>query len=117
MSEHILHLLAPSRYDEVGAIVGDFVALRELRAAIDEAIQSGTGGSFPSQSDGEGYALAIVLVPDMAPVCTSYAGEINPMRSQRETVNMRALPCFMEAIRKCYRAAPLSTRSAAHPPT
>jgi len=109
MSEHILHILAPSRYDEVAAIVGDFIALRELRAAIDEAIQCGTGGTFPSQSDGEGYALAVVLVPDMAPVCTSYAGEINPARSRRETINMRALPRFMEAIRKSFRAAPLAS--------
>lgn len=103
MSRNILHMLAPSRYDEVGALVGDLVALRELRAAIDDAIWTGAGGTILSQSDGEGYTLAVVLVPDMAPVCTSYAGEINPKRSKREMVSMRGLPRFMEAIRKSHR--------------
>ena len=107
MSRNILHMLAPARYDEVGALVGDMVALRELRAAIDDAIRSGAGGTYLSQSDGEGYALAVVLVPDMACVCTSYAGEINPKRSRRETVSMRGLPRFMEAIRKSYRPSPI----------
>ena len=109
MSRNILHILAPARYDEIGALVGDMVALRELRAAIDDAIRSGVGGTFLSQSDGECYALAVVLVPDMAPVCTSYAGEISPRRSKRETVSMRGLPRFMEAIRKSYRPAPIET--------
>lgn len=109
MSRNILHILAPARFDEIGALVGDLVALRELRAAIDDAIRSGVGGTFLSQSDGEGYALAVVLVPDMAPVCTSYAGEINPRRSKRETVSMRGLPRFMEALRKSYRPSPIET--------
>lgn len=108
MSRQILHILAPARYDEIGALVGDLVALRELRAAIDDAIRSGTGGTFLSQSDGEGYALAVVLVPDMSPVCTSYAGEIAPRRSKRETVSMRGLPRFMEAIRKSCRPSPFA---------
>lgn len=109
MSRNILHILAPARYDEIGALVGDLVALRELRSAIDDAIPSGVGGTFLTQSDGEGYALAVVLVPDMAPVCTSYAGEINPKRSKRETVSMRGLPRFMEAIRKSYRPGLIET--------
>jgi hypothetical protein len=102
MSEHMLHILAPSRFDNVGAIVGDYVALHALRDAINDAILSGTGGTFLMQSDGEGYSLAIVQAPDMFPVCTTYAGEISPKRSKRETVGLRAMPRFMEAVRKSY---------------
>lgn len=102
MSEHMLHILAPSRFDSVGAIVGDYVALHALRDAINDAIQSGTGGTFLMQSDGEGYSLAIVQAPDMFPVCTTYAGELSPKRSKRETVGLRAVPRFMEAVRKSY---------------
>lgn len=109
MSRSILHMLAPARYDEVGALVGDMVALRELRAAIDDAIRSGVGGTFLSQSDGEGYALAVVLVPDMDLVCTCYAGEMSPRRSKREKISIRGLPRFMEAIRKSYRPCPIET--------
>lgn len=108
MSRQILHMLSPSRYDEVGALVGDLVALRELRAAIDDAIRTGTGGTYLTQSDGEGYALAVVLMPDMAPVCTAYAGEVAPRRSKRETVGIRGLPRFMEAIRKSQGMTPIT---------
>lgn len=109
MSRNILHMLAPARYDEVGALVGDLVALRELRAAIDDAIYTGAGGTFLSQSDGERYALAVVLVADMAHVCTSYVGEINPKRFKREMICMRGLPRFMEAIRKSHRPVGIET--------
>lgn len=53
---------------------------------------------------GEGYSLAVVNAPDMFPICTTYAGEVAPARSKRETVSLRALPRFMEAIRKSYIA-------------
>jgi hypothetical protein len=100
MSEQMLHILAPSRYDDVAAIVGDEPALRKLKAAVDEALRSGCGGAYLSQSDGEGYSLAIVQVPDMYPVCTTYAGEVSPARSRRETVGVRAVPHFIDALRK-----------------
>lgn len=104
MSEHMLHILAPSRFDSVGAIVGDYVALNALREAINDAIYSGTGGTFLMQSDGEGYSLAVVQTPDMSPVCTTYAGEVSPARSKREKVSLRGLPRFLEAIRKSYKS-------------
>lgn len=103
MSEQMLHILGPSRHDDVAAIVGDLSALFALRDAVNDAIQSGTGGTFLAQSDGEGYALAIVRASDMGSVCTAYAGESTPVRSARETVPMRGLPHFIEAIRKSYR--------------
>lgn len=100
MSEHMLHILAPSRYDSVAAIVGDNTALYQLRTAIDDAIKSGTGGVHLIQSDGEGYSLAIVRAADMNPVCTTYAGEVAPRRSLRETVSVRAMPNFLDALQK-----------------
>ncbi len=100
MSEQMLHILAPARFDDVGAIVGDLIALRRLRDAIDDAIESGTGGTYLMQSDGEGYSLAVVQAKDMYPVCTAYAGEIAPRRSGRETVTIRGLPLFLDALQK-----------------
>lgn len=105
MSKCMLHMLAPSRYDDVAAIVGDIEALIKLRKALDDAIATGTGGTFLCQSDGEGYSFAIVRVEDMYPVHTTYAGEINPVRSGRETISLRGVPNFLQALRK---AAPPS---------
>ena len=106
MSEQMLHILAPSRFDDVAAIVGDEPALWKLKAAVDEALRSGCGGAYLSQSDGEGYSLAIVRVPDMYPVCTTYAGEVSPARSLRETVGVRAVPNFIDALRKAGASVP-----------
>lgn len=100
MSNRMLHMLSPSRYDDVAAIVGDTEALLKLRTALDEAIITGSGGTFLFQSDGEGYSVAIVRVEDMYPVHTTYAGEINPVRSGRETVSLRGVPNFLQALRK-----------------
>jgi hypothetical protein len=100
MSENMLHILAPSRYDSVAAIVGDITALYGLRRAINDAIHSGTGGTYLFQSDGEGYALAVVQRSDMYPVCTTYAGEIAPHRSLRETMSLRTVPHFLDALQK-----------------
>jgi hypothetical protein len=105
MSNHMfLHILSPSRHDNIGAIVGDLTALRTLRDAINDAIESGTGGTFLMQSDGEGYSLAIVRAQDMSSVCTSYANEVAPMRSERETILLKAVPRFLDAIRKSYQS-------------
>jgi hypothetical protein len=106
MSEQMLHILAPSRFDDVAAIVGDASALWKLKAAVDEALRSGCGGAYLSQSDGEGYSLAIVQVSDMYPVCTTYAGEVSPARSKRETVGVRAVPHFIDALRKAGASLP-----------
>lgn len=100
MSERMLHFMGPSRWDEVGAIVGDRVALLELRAALDEAIATGAGGTFSFQSDGEPYALIVAMERDMAPVHMAYAAEKTRCRSLRETVPMRAVARFNEGYRK-----------------
>ncbi len=108
MSNRMLHMLSPSRRDDVAAIVGDTEALMKLRKAIDEALLTGTGGTFLFQSDGEGYSCAIVRVEDMYPVHTTYVGEVNPVRSERETVSLRGVPNFLQALCKAAPpAAPL----------
>ena len=104
MSEKMLHVLAPSRHDNVAAIVGDSAALVKLRNAIDDALKSNAGGTFLYQSDGAGYSLAVVRVDDMHPVCTTYAGETAPERSKQETVGLRSLPNFLNAYRKAKSA-------------
>jgi hypothetical protein len=100
MSNRMLHILSPSRYDDVAAIVGDTDALLRLRNALDDAITTGTGGTFLFQSDGEGYSFAIVRVDDMYPVHTTYVGETSPLRSRRETVSLRGVPNFVQALCK-----------------
>ncbi|MGV7209298.1 hypothetical protein ACLB1G_15735 [Oxalobacteraceae bacterium A2-2] len=100
MSERMLHLMSASRWDEVGAIVGDRVALLELRAAIDEALRTGAGGTFSFHSDGEPYALVVALERDMTPVHTAYAAEKPHTRSHREKIPMRAVSQFNEGYRK-----------------
>lgn len=105
MSEHMLHLIAPSRHENVGAVVGDLAALHALRNAVDDAITSGTGGAFLAQSDGEYYFLPVVQASDMTHVFTSYALEVAPLRSARETVPLRDVHGMMEAIRKSLEPA------------
>ena len=100
MSERMLHFMGPSRWDEVGAIVGDRVALLELRAAVDTALRTGAGGTYSFQSDGEPYALVVALEQDMHPVHTAYAAEKPRGRSLRETVPMRTVANFNDGYRK-----------------
>ena len=100
MSERMLHFMGPSRWDEVGAIVGDRVALLELRAALDDAIATVAGGTLSFQSDGEPYALVVAMERDMGPVHTTYAAEKTRCRSLRETVPMRTVARFNEGYRK-----------------
>lgn len=100
MSENVLHIFAPTRFDTVGALVGDHTALTRLRDAIIDAIESGTGGAYMLQSDGEGYSLAVLRANDMWRVCSPQPGEIATTRATRQTIGMRALPRFLEAIQK-----------------
>ena len=100
MSERMLHFMGPSRWDEVGAIVGDRVALLELRAAIEAALKTGAGGTYSFQSDGEPYALVVALEREMRAVHTAYAAEKVRCRSLRETVPMRTVAYFNEGYRK-----------------
>lgn len=105
MSEKMLHIFAPTRFDSVGAIVGDLIALNQLRDAITDAIDSGTGGTYLTQSDGEGYSLAVVMASDMSKVSPTFPSEVATQRATRQTVGMRALPRFLEAIQKSRRPA------------
>lgn len=98
MSNHILHMMSPARWDTVAAIVGDRSALEGLRDALAMALETGAGGTYVYSSDGEGYALAIALESEMHSVHTAYAGEFKPKRSLREKVPMRAVANFSAAI-------------------
>lgn len=100
MSEHTLHLhlMSPARFDNVAAIIGDRLALLDLRTAVDMALASGAGGTFVFSSDGEGYSLAVALESNMNLVQTSYACEPCPVRSLREVVPLRAVKNFSTAL-------------------
>ena len=100
MSENSLHIFAPTRFDTVGAIVGDYAALTKLRDAITDAIDSGTGGVYMLHSDGDGYSLAVLRANDMGRVCSPQPGEVGTRRATRQTIGIRALPRFLEAIQK-----------------
>lgn len=91
MDTPILHLVSPSRDGAPAMIVGDVAALTRLRAAIDTALNAGTGGTELFCSDGEPYDLLVVVPPSMHNVYTAYAGEVRPARSLRELVSMKQL--------------------------
>ncbi|KQQ44708.1 hypothetical protein ASF61_21505 [Duganella sp. Leaf126] len=91
MDTPILHLIGPCRDGSPAMIAGDVVALTRLRAAIDAAIANSIGMAELFSSDYEPYDLLVVAPPNMWNVCTVYAGEINPVRSQRETVTLTQL--------------------------
>lgn len=104
MSELMLHIQSPGRWDGVAGIVGDRDALQALREAPDDALATGSGGAFAYSSDGEGYALAVALQPTMYQVHTAYAGELSPERSLREMLPLRGvanfLPGYCKALEK-----------------
>jgi hypothetical protein len=110
MSEHTLHLMSPTRHDNIAAIVGDRLALEELRKAVDMALGSGSGGAFLFGSDGEGFSLAVVLEKDMHSVYTSYAQELCPSRSLRELVPLRAVRNFSCALEKALSEAKVAAQ-------
>lgn len=98
MSEHMLHILGPARWDSVAAIVGDRSALESLHLALTNALGKGAGGAYLYSSDGEGFALAVALEEDMYAVHTAYSGEAKPRRSVRERVPMRGVANFQAAV-------------------
>jgi hypothetical protein len=100
MSEQMLHLRAPGRWDGVATIVGDREALEALRRAVDAALATGSGGTALYSSDGEGYALAVALENEMCNVQTAYAGETAPVRALREVVPLYAVRHFTAALNK-----------------
>lgn len=99
-SQNMLHILGPRRWDAVAAIVGDRAALEGLRRALNEALETGSGGAVAATSDGESYLLAVALQPDMQAVHTTYADEIDPVRSLRERIPLRQIFTFHKACTK-----------------
>jgi len=88
METPMLHLVGPCRDGSPAMIAGDTAALMRLRAAIDAAIAYGIGSAELFSSDYEPYDLLVVAPPNMWNVCTAYAGEVNPVRSKRETLSL-----------------------------
>lgn len=112
MNDHILHLQSPAREDGRAHVAGNRGALLRLRAALDDAIATGTGGTFLYAADGEGFTLAVLRVDDMNNVCTSYAADQEPVRSLRETDRVEELANYHQA---CIKA--VSARRASHAET
>lgn len=109
MSQEMLHIVAETRMNNTSVIVGDRDALDSLRHAIDDALATGSGGASAFSSDGECHNVAIVLEDDMYPVFTSYAFELAPERSRRETIAIDQLQNYSTAVGKA--AAAKSARS------
>ncbi len=102
MSDYMLHIAGATRTTNCSVIVGDRAALTSLREALDDALQSGSGGAFLATSDGEYHAVAVILCGDMYPVFTTYADERNPARSRRETVPVNKLLNYRAALAKAH---------------
>lgn len=102
-SHNMLHILGPTRWDAIAAIVGDRSALERLRFALNDALESGSGGAVVAASDGEAFLLAIALQTDMQAVQTTYADEFAPLRSMREQIPLRQTTHFSNACLKAAR--------------
>ena len=106
MSDHILHIVGATRMSNCSVIVGDRDALHCLRAALDDALHTGSGGAPLYSSDGESHAVSVVLAEDMYPLYTTYADEENPCRSKRETVPVARLLNYSAAMAKATEMQP-----------
>ena len=106
MSDYMLHIVGATRMSNCSAIVGDRDALHSLRAALDDALRTGSGGAPLHSSDGEPHAVAAVLAEDMYQVYTTYADERNPSRSKRETIPIARLFNYRAAVSKANGMAP-----------
>lgn len=104
MSQHYMHVVAATRWNNTSVIVGDHAALRNLRDAIDQALRTGAGGTTLFSSDGEPHRVAVVLEDNMYPVYTSYACEPAPARSRRETMPIDRLRNYGSALDKATAA-------------
>ena len=91
MDTPMLHLIGPSRDGGPAMIAGDIAALKRLRAAINVAIEAGTGSTELFCSDGEPYDLLIASSRSMQNAYTAYAGEVGPLRSLREQLPVARL--------------------------
>lgn len=100
MSENTLNILAPTSYDNVGAIVGDQLALMRLRNAISDALDSGTGGTCLVQSGGDAYYLTVLEVRDMSTVSPTRVAQPKRVSTTPAPVCIRALPGFLQAMEK-----------------
>lgn len=103
MSQQMLHLQSPGRWDNFAAIVGDRTALEALRSAVEAALSTGAGVAFLFSSDGEGYALAVAMEENMWDVQTAYAKKLAPSRSLREVVPMYVVENFESALHQAMR--------------
>lgn len=111
VSHNMLHILGPTRWDAVAAIVGDRAALERLRTALNDALETGSGGAVVAASDGEEFLLAVALQTDMQAVHTTYADESAPLRSVREQIPLRQTTHFSDACLKAHAAADSLTHS------
>jgi hypothetical protein len=102
MSDQMLNIVGATRWNNCSAIIGDYAALQSLRDALDDALQTGSGGALQSTSDGEYHAVAVILEDDMNPVYTTYADEPSPVRSGRETVPIHHLENYRAAMEKAH---------------
>lgn len=55
-----VHVYAQRQWHDEAFIVGDVLALTELRDALDVALASGRGSALVFAADGEGYRLHVV---------------------------------------------------------
>lgn len=104
MSQNYLHVMAGTRWDNTSVIAGDRAALVRLRDAIEQALNTGSGGTCLLSSDGEPHKVAVVFESNMYPVYTCYAQEAGPARSRREIVPITQLRNYADALAKAATA-------------
>lgn len=109
MSEYLIHISGPTRMTGIATIGGDRQALEALRAALDDALASGSGGMSAFSTDGEVCLVAVVLATDMSGVCTAYQDEVAPRRSGRELYTVEDLPQYQTALSRASGNGPIAS--------
>jgi hypothetical protein len=62
--ERLLHVYGPGCWHDESFLVGNRAALEDLQRVVAEALETGSGLSLASVSDGEGFALVVILEED-----------------------------------------------------
>jgi len=91
MSNYVLHLLSPGRTGQPATIAGDHEALSRLMRQLERVVSTGAATAQYYASDGEPFALTVLVHADMSAVYTSYRDEPNPLRSLRERLPLQEL--------------------------
>lgn len=102
MSQQILHISAPNHWNSMAAIVGDRTALQALGSAVENALLSGSGGTYAIEPDGDGYLITVALEEDM-PALRAHVSDLSPTPPASVQPPIRAVRNLPAALTKALK--------------